>query len=405
VQYKAPNMERWVSLILITLATNTVGAHAIDTTKLNYPTISNSIAISKDCLKRFSNIEGFPSEYKDGWKIEKKEAWESGYIAGIWWDIYRLLKTGGCTNEAMVAYDTAIKKTEDLNGIEWHAKKCEVGIITYSSYKRAYEETKEERYKQKIIDAAHSLSTRWIDRDQAFKAWGKLEDTNKNIYIIDTLISLPVLLEAQTLGSKNWVSDTSYETMIKHHVNTISHLLIREDGGVHHLATIDQNGIVKKEVGQGKSTTSIWSRGQAWAIYGLATLYRKTKDPYYKDLAKKVADFYVKKCPNGEVPPSDFDDDEPRKIENQDSSAAAIATLGLLILSKEVPQEEGVPYYECGIKTLSNITNPPYLNTSSSGGLLPHSKRNDSDTEQKDYIWGDYYLLEAIIEADKNNKL
>ena len=39
---------------------------------------------------------------------------------------------------------------------------------------------------------------------------------------------------------------------------------------------------------QGYSDSSMWARGQAWAIYGYTVVYRETQDPKYLDFVQKV---------------------------------------------------------------------------------------------------------------------
>lgn len=51
--------------------------------------------------------------------------------------------------------------------------------------------------------------------------------------------------------------------------------------------------LIKGVTHQGYADSTMWARGQAWAIYGYTVVYRETKDPKYLDFVQKVTDVYL----------------------------------------------------------------------------------------------------------------
>ena len=78
---------------------------------------------------------------------------------------------------------------------------------------------------------------------------------------------------------------------------------------------------------QGYSADSVWARGQAWGVYGLALSYRYTRSPEYLEDFKHVTDYFLTHLPENLVPYWDFIF-EDGSGEPWDSSASAIVERG-----------------------------------------------------------------------------
>ena len=67
----------------------------------------------------------------------------------------------------------------------------------------------------------------------------------------------------------------------------------REDGGNYHVAVYDtiDGHFIKGVTNQGYGDSSLWARGQAWAIYGYMMVYRETKDKTFLRFAEKSYGF------------------------------------------------------------------------------------------------------------------
>ena len=71
--------------------------------------------------------------------------------------------------------------------------------------------------------------------------------------------------------------------------------ILRPDGSSNHMVDFDpETGEYKDNPGgQGYESGSSWSRGQSWAIYGMALAYRYTKNQAYLDAAKRSAHYFM----------------------------------------------------------------------------------------------------------------
>jgi unsaturated chondroitin disaccharide hydrolase len=195
---------------------------------------------------------------------------------------------------------------------------------------------------------------------------------------------------------------------------------------------------------QGFSPFTTWTRGLAWAMLGFSEQLefltmlpdaaldrfggRAAIEVWMRDAARATCDFYIDAAAAadgvpywdtgapglvalgawGERPADPFNDHEP-----VDSSAAAIATQGLLRLGHELGQhgEDGTRYEQAGLRTLDTLLDEggPYVSQDSSQqGLLLHSVYHRPNGW--DYVpagtrtprgessqWGDYHLREAAL--------
>lgn len=85
----------------------------------------------------------------------------------------------------------------------------------------------------------------------------------------------------------------------------------------------------------GKAGEKLRARGQAWAIHGFSRAYALTPDQSLLAAATATADYRVRVIPSQCVAPWDFDATGRHVL--FDSSASAIAALGLLNLSRQTP--------------------------------------------------------------------
>lgn len=100
---------------------------------------------------------------------------------------------------------------------------------------------------------------------------------------------------------------------------------------------------------QGYSDASCWSRGQAWGIAGYAQAYSWTKEPEFLDASRKLADYFLSRLPEDNVPYWDFDAPLPGP---RDTSAALIAAYGMLLLH-QTSEDSG--YLEAALRIISGV--------------------------------------------------
>lgn len=193
---------------------------------------------------------------------------------------------------------------------------------------------------------------------------------------------------------------------------------------------------------QGYSGFSTWTRGLAWAICGFAEqlewIYAVDEDEtgisglksnsaaLILEAAKATCDFYIENTPADGVPywdtgapglvlMGDYLDrpsDPFNQFEPVDSSAAAIASQGLLRLGNLLTRTDNVDgerYWTAGLRVLETLLDEPYLSTDPDHqGLLLHSvyhRPNGWDHIPEDRkipcgessMWGDYHIREACL--------
>lgn len=149
---------------------------------------------------------------------------------------------------------------------------------------------------------------------------------------------------------------------------------------------------------QGYADSSMWARGQAWAIYGYTMVYRETGDPRFLDFACKVTDVYLDRLPDDYVPYWDFDDpaipDTPR-----DASAAGVVASALLELQGYCEGERKEKYKSAAVKMLTSLSSDAYRSGSRRPSFLDHSVGHMPAGSEIDasIIYADYYYLEALL--------
>ncbi|MET0684850.1 MAG: hypothetical protein ABW060_06010 [Solirubrobacteraceae bacterium] len=146
---------------------------------------------------------------------------------------------------------------------------------------------------------------------------------NEARIIVDQLHNLPVLSES---------GDRAHRELARKQARWIAANLIRPDGAAFQQGFISRIAGVRTRTGnyQGLDDGSVWSRGQAWAISGLARAATDLDDPVLLAAAVRAADWWLANEPVDAPPLYDFHapPDAPR-----DSSALAIAGAGFAILA------------------------------------------------------------------------
>jgi unsaturated chondroitin disaccharide hydrolase len=148
--------------------------------------------------------------------------------------------------------------------------------------------------------------------------------------IVDQLHNLPSLIAAA-----QFIGTSALTTLADQHARWVAANLVRPDGAVYQDAFVSRatSALIRTDNFQGYSPTSVWSRGQAWAIDGFARAARQLDDPTLLDAARRTADWWLANAPaNGGIPRYDF---SAPPGSQPDSSALAIAGVGLRILAGE----------------------------------------------------------------------
>jgi unsaturated chondroitin disaccharide hydrolase len=244
-----------------------------------------------------------------------------------------------------------------------------------------------------LLAAAASLATRFDARLGAVKCCDWNPDWAFPV-VVDTMVNLELLLWGAAHGG-----DPAWRDMALAHAATTARDLVRADGGTFHVVDYDPatGAIRSRGTYQGAGAATTWSRGQAWAMLGFATLYRETGDAAMLATARKVADYWVARVPSDGVPNWDFD---AARVE-PDSSAAAAAALALLDLATHVTGADATPYRALALRTLETLSSDRYLDRSAGEALLRHGVGDLPHGVEIDVglAYGDYYFAAAVLRA------
>ena len=321
------------------------------------------------------------------------EEWTVGFWPGILWYTYE------ASNDERVK-QSAIHYTELLAPLtKLPAYDHDLGFQLFCSYGNAYRLTGKEEYKQIILNAADTLATLFNPIVGTILSWPR--EVKRNNWPHNTIIDNMMNLEMLYWAARNGGNKELYDIATKHAETTMKYHF-RPDGSNYHVAVYDtiDGHFIKGVTHQGYADSTMWARGQAWAIYGYTLVYRETKDKEFLRFAEKITDLYLSQLPQGEyVPYWDFDapdiPDEPR-----DASAAAIVASALLELSQLVDnQKKAVEYREAAIKMLQSLSSDEYQSRESKPSFLLHSTGHwPKGSEVSASInYADYYYIEALL--------
>lgn len=334
--------------------------------------------------------------------------WTPGFFPGSLWYAYEFSREPALKKQA-------IQWTEKLEPLKDFTEHHDLGFMMYCSFGNAYRLTGDVRYKEYLVQAARSLSTRFDQKVGCIKSWNTFRSWHGDqLYrypvIIDNMMNLELLFFATKM-----TGDSSFYRTAVTHANTTLKNQFRKDYSSYHVICYDTatGKVLAKETAQGYADNSTWARGQAWAIYGYTMAYRETKDPKYLKAAMGMADWYIlnKNLPADMVPYWDFNFKDKgytpgvnsyankSSLEHRDASAAAITASGLLELSVYTGKK-GRTYRDAAVKMLHSLAGPEYKATEGQNGnfLLKHCVGSIPHQTEIDVplVYADYYFLEAL---------
>ena len=326
------------------------------------------------------------------WDCRKttKEEWCQGFWPGVLWYDYEYSH-----DEQFL--EAATRFTEPLLFLsETPAYDHDLGFLVFLSYGNAYRLTHRDAYRKVILATADTLATLFNPRVGTLLSWPReVSHFGGHCTIMDNMINLEMLFWA----SKNGGDSRLYDIAKRHAEMTMQHAF-RKDYTSCHVCVYDSlsGRFLKGVTHQGYADSSMWARGQAWAVYGFTMAYRETKDPKFLDFVQKVADVYLQRLPADGVPYWDFSaPDIPRAY--RDASSAAIVASALLELSTYVKGDQQRRYRDAAVKMLKTLSSKAYRGGPQKASFLLHSVGNLPAVSEIDVpiIYADYYYIEALI--------
>ncbi|MCH5309331.1 MAG: glycoside hydrolase family 88 protein [Prevotella sp.] len=329
------------------------------------------------------------------WNCRKAcaEEWCSGFWPGILWMDYGVTKDENVRQQAEGFTESLAVLTQKP------AFDHDLGFLVLSSYGKGYEQTGNEDYKKVMLAAADSLATLFNPIVGTILSWPRhVKDYGGHNTIMDNMINLELLLWAAENGGRQELRDIA----VQHAETTMAHHF-REDGSCYHVAVYDTltGDFIKGQTHQGYADSSMWARGQSWAIYGYTMVYRFTKDKRFLDFAQKVTDIYLKRLhetSNDWIPLWDMDD--PRgQLAPKDASAACVVASALLELCQYVSEAKSSEYVAAATAMLKDLSTEKYQSREKNVSFLLHSTGHHPAGSEIDasIIYADYYYLEALL--------
>lgn len=320
--------------------------------------------------------------------------WTSGFFPGSMWLLNEL--TGDDKWKTL-----AEKYTESLDSVKYLKWHHDIGFMIGCSYLNGYRLADKKEYKEVVIEAAHSLSSRFRPNAgitqswDADKGWQALRGWKCPV-IIDNMMNLELLFEATKLSG-----DSTFHRIAVKHADTTMKNAFREDYSSYHVVDYDpETGEVRgRQTAQGYADESAWARGQAWAMYGYTLCYRYTGDTKYLDQACNIYQFIFThpNLPADLIPYWDYNapgiPNEPRDV-----SAATCTASALYEMHTYLPE---AGYKSVADQILTNLSTPAYRAAVGENGnfILMHSVGSIPHGAEIDVPlnYADYYFLEALM--------
>lgn len=317
--------------------------------------------------------------------------WTNGFWAGTMWQMYHA--------SGSECFRTAAERIEErldeaLNG--FMGLHHDVGFMWLPSAVADYRITGNKESLRRGLHAAGILAGRYNPSGRFIRAWNPDCDPSidtTGLAIIDCMMNLPLLYWASEV-----TGDSRFRAIAMNHADRVLEYTLRPDGSSNHIVEFDPDtGEYRGNPGgQGYESGSSWSRGQGWALYGMALSFAYTGKREYLDAAKRSAHYFIANAAlNDYVPLVDFRaPEEPVLV---DTTAGVIAVCGLLEIAESVGQAEQALYVKSALRIL-RVLEERYCNWKpeedavlGGGTVAYHGKRNCP------IIYGDYFLTEAVL--------
>ena len=343
-----------------------------------------------------------PGQAKWNLRPNTPDEWCSGFWDGCLWYDYALT---GKTDVLQAATKTG-------NEMLYLASKPvfdhDLGFLTITSllngYRLSPDAAVRDLYRNALLACADSLATLFNPAVGTILSWPR----NVGMFgghntIMDNMINLELLFWAAEEANRPDLKDIAVS-----HADTTMAYHFRPDGTSYHVAVYDpvSGRHIYNCTHQGFADSSVWARGQAWAIYGYTMVYRFTREPRFLAFAQKVTDAYLNllqitnlKSPMSQsdyVPYWDFCD--PR-IPNapKDASAACVVASALYELKNYVDKDKAAQYKQAADAMMHSLSTA-YLAPQENPAILIHSTGHHPAGSEIDasIIYADYYFLEAL---------
>lgn len=317
--------------------------------------------------------------------------WTNGFWGGIMWQMYtftgkEIYRNIAEQNEKKLDADLMdYEKLDHDNGFKW----LPTAVADYRV-------TGNRSSKNRGLLAAGNLAGRYNCAGKFIRAWNDWPNSKvdrRGWAIIDCMMNLPLLYWAS-----EETGDPRFSKIAANHADTAMKAFIRGDGSANHIVEFDpaSGEMIKSYGGQGYGEGSSWTRGQSWGLYGFMLSYLHTQNNAYLETAERIANYFIANIPDSGLIPVDFR--QPEDVKLEDSTAAAIASCGLIELARQKDGRQQKIYLNAALKMLQALTKNSFNWNEEEDNLLTKCTAAYHDEKHEfSIIYGDYFFLEALM--------
>jgi unsaturated chondroitin disaccharide hydrolase len=343
-------------------------------------------------IRRNIDIFGdqFPS-YGDGnhaYHLTPNKNWLASFWAGLLWLSAVHTDNADLSTQTSKLLPSFIARLD--NNIRLNH---DIGFLFTLSARAQWQQTADDLAKDVALRAADCLLARYRPIGGFIQAWDDEDNRDESgHFIIDCMMNLPLLYWAT-----RETDDPKYADAATAHAQVSARYLVREDGTTYHTYFLDPStgDPIGPKTHQGYADDSVWSRGQAWAIYGFTMAYEWTQQQLLLETAIATANRYLQEAPPDAISPWDYrlSAEAPAY---PDSSADAIAAGGLLRLAKASNKPT---YRDAAIDRVRILHRDAYDHHEQGQGLLLHGTQHAPHNYGIDTytIFGDFFFLETVM--------
>ena len=329
-----------------------------------------------------------------------EDEWVASFWPGQMWLAYSITGDERLKNSARMRREYFQRV---LDNPAWHDH--DLGFLFLLTSVADYKLTGDTQARDMAIQAAQFLAARWRQPMPFVMCWNPMKRDDPDFAVaktgtlnIDSLQGMSLLYWAH-----RQTGQLSFLDIANMHNDTAIKYLIRDDYSSYHAYQFDPGtgAPIRGYTHQGLGDESCWSRGQSWAIHGLAQSYLNTGNVAYRDASAGLADYIADKLPEDGVPMWDFD---PAAVDRpyRDTSAGAVTAAGLYTLAQGYGGGPNAQKYtNLADKILHGlVTHYDIAGLPDAEGLLKEGAAFvDLGRADNMLPYGDYYYFEALMRS------
>ncbi|MZQ47739.1 MAG: hypothetical protein GT598_01915 [Bacteroidales bacterium] len=364
-------------------------------------TIKNSIMELTDIFERglekveymYGDLHGmFPHITKDGkWLVNENGHWTGGFWTGLLW--MRALRDENGRKQTADALSQAKKLAVRMKDNKTH----DMGFIFGPSCVFGNNIHPDEQLVEMALAGARNMEDLFEEKAGLILAWD--EPGYEGIAIVDTIMNIPLMI---------WASGQQNDKALYHKGITAACNIyrnhVRDDGSTYHTVRWETGSyrVVERSTHQGYGPETCWSRGQAWALYGFANMFRYTSHKDYLAVSQKLATYFWEHLDDDNcLPRWDFSF-RNNSQEPIDAAAASIAASGMLLLSGMLQfdhqADSSALWKNRAEKIIRSLAEHCFYRDMAKYGLIEgvtvDKPRNSGINESS--MYGDYYFMESL---------